>query len=325
MTKFEEKYRWKDPNTDVIGVLLSDQIVYYVEKTKLIESDDWEETKNDLLRPASYTLRVGKEYWIEGKTKTLKEGEKIVIPPCGLVYVRIYEKLNVPYYMIARLNLRVKQVYRGLLLGTGPQVEPGFKGTLNCPIHNLTHEPKELNYKEELGTIDFIKTSLFGKKEFWTTGDGKDILTEKDLLNIEVKGINDYPCLLFAARDPRLLELDRPLKDYLPCGESVKSGLRDTVSRISQLERTTRRWRNIALASILGAALLIIISVFTWILDWDHYVASVFLKDFKSEISEIDTKIGENTSELAQIEKRIKQLEQKTAALPSQEEKQSKP
>jgi len=122
------------------------------------------------LRPASYTLHAGPEYLISLPGKlvegNLEREERVVIPPNGLIYIRFLEEVNIPYYMIARFNLRVKQVYRGLLLGTGPQVDPGFRGHLGCPIHNFTDEDKVLHYRERLITIDFEKTTPFAQTSF---------------------------------------------------------------------------------------------------------------------------------------------------------------
>jgi hypothetical protein len=47
----------------------------------------------------------------------------------------------------------------GPLLGTGPLVDPGFRGKLLIPMHNLTASDYELATKEALIWIEFTKTT----------------------------------------------------------------------------------------------------------------------------------------------------------------------
>jgi deoxycytidine triphosphate deaminase len=163
----EEKDFWLDPDKDSpAGLLLSDRIKFYREKVNLIHPFD-----EKFLEPASYTLHAGGEYLIHDESGkrisgVLGPGGKVIIPPNGLIYIRFLEEVNIPHYMIARFNLRVKQVYRGLLLGTGPQVDPGFRGHLGCPLHNFTNEEKTIEFFEKLVTIDFEKTTPLGQKYF---------------------------------------------------------------------------------------------------------------------------------------------------------------
>lgn len=53
-------------NLGTAGLLLSDEIIYYVKKYKMIDP-----FKSDNLRPARYELTVGNEYAIGGENKKL--------------------------------------------------------------------------------------------------------------------------------------------------------------------------------------------------------------------------------------------------------------
>lgn len=53
-------------------------------------------------------------------------------------------------------------MHRGLLLGTGPIVDPGYWGKLCIPLHNLTDEDHRILQHEGLIWIEFTKTSLTG-------------------------------------------------------------------------------------------------------------------------------------------------------------------
>jgi len=113
------------------------------------------------LRPASYTLRVGNEYIdSEGNKRSLTDEEDtIVFKKNSIVFVSTKEKLDLPFYIVARFNLRVNWVYDGILLGTGPQVDPGFTGNLSCPLYNLTNSDITIRRDQDFATIDFEKTT----------------------------------------------------------------------------------------------------------------------------------------------------------------------
>jgi deoxycytidine triphosphate deaminase len=232
-----------------LGILLSDRIRFYVDRVNLIHPFD-----EANLRPASYTLHVGSKYLDPGRSLEgdLEERGEVVIPPNGLIYIRFLEEVNIPYYLIARFNLRVKQVYRGLLLGTGPQVDPGFRGHLGCPIHNFTDESKVLKFREDIATIDFEKTTLLGSESLRGLNDAAwRALPLEDLRlgRTAVIGKAGARCLIYKA------EKDRPIKEYLPPGESVKSSVLALQNRMSSLERRMMFFRRLA---VLGAFGLII-------------------------------------------------------------------
>src|SRR6266480_6684986 len=159
-------HEWKsnDPDWEIPdrkGMLLSDQIHRFCTlKPGLLISDGYDEHN---LRPAAYTLTIGDLYYDhEGVRKELSvKNPSFEMPPNSIVFVSIAESLDLPFYIAARFNLRVEWVYRGILLGTGPQVEPGFRGKLSCPLYNLTDHPHKITRTEPFATIDFERTSNF--------------------------------------------------------------------------------------------------------------------------------------------------------------------
>lgn len=153
-----EKWKYDDPNLADKGILLSNQIHELCEQGLLI-ADGFYRKEN--LRPASYTLTIGDDYIdSEGKVCRLSEDEdSFVFEKNSIVFVSIREKLDLPYYIIARFNLRVNWVYDGILLGTGPQVDPGYFGFLSCPLYNLTNSDITIRREQPFATIDFEKTT----------------------------------------------------------------------------------------------------------------------------------------------------------------------
>ena len=152
------------------AVLLSDQIKYYIKNLNppLLqnpgEGDVSTKELNDCLDAASYKLRLGNEAHVGGRWVQISEKEPLVIPPHQVAVVKTYEFVNLPRFLIARWNLRVKWVYEGLLWVGGPQVDPGWQGELYCPIYNLAEREVVIPYKERFFTMDFTRTTPYRKK-----------------------------------------------------------------------------------------------------------------------------------------------------------------
>lgn len=160
---FKQDALWRDPDPNgERGLLLSDRIEYYVDMVGLIEPFE-----PNLLHAASYTLRVGNEYWLEDERREPNGRNQIVVPKNGLIYIKILERLNLPYYLIAQHDLKVKQVYRGFLAGRSTLIDPGYSGHIYYPIFNFTNQDKPIEVHEEIITICFIKTTSFGGADFW--------------------------------------------------------------------------------------------------------------------------------------------------------------
>ena len=67
------------------------------------------------------------------------------------------ETLGLPYYMAVRVNLRIKHVHRGILLGTGPLIDPGYDQPILIPLHNLTDQDYFIGLDEGLIWVEFTK------------------------------------------------------------------------------------------------------------------------------------------------------------------------
>ena len=154
-----------DPRQDVWetwpgAVLLDDEIEFYSKHPKypLITPFD-----SNNLKPARYQLSLGPEARVGGRTYKIDESHPLTIPPHQVAIVRSHETINLPRFLIARWNLKVDMVYKGLLWVGALQVDPGWVGYLPCPLYNLSDETVEIKYKETLFTIDFVRTTAFDK------------------------------------------------------------------------------------------------------------------------------------------------------------------
>ena len=147
------------------AILLSDQIHYYIKnldppllhnpRKKQISLEELDEC----LDAASYKLRLGDEAHVGGEWVRVDDDTPLVIPAHQVAVVKTHEVVNIPRFLIARWNLRVKWVYEGLLWTGGPQVDPGWQGHLYCPIYNLAERQIVIPHKDRVFTMDFVCTT----------------------------------------------------------------------------------------------------------------------------------------------------------------------
>ncbi len=276
-----DKDFWDDPDkTSHPGLLLSDRIMFYCKKVNLIWPYD-----EQYVEPASYTLHAGNEYLIavrpgQVESRNLEKEGKVVIPRNALIYIRFLEEVNIPHYMIARFNLRVTQVYRGLLLGTGPQVEPGYMGLLGCPIHNFTDEDKTIEFFEGLVTIDFEKTTVLGEtffKETNSSGLTANQYTGMKAGAIKVGGLEGWQCKIFNKR------INVPFQSFLPPAQSVRS----SVSHLQEQVENVDRLQKVSFWTAAGVGLAVFLVAITVYLHIEGY-----FRELKDDIKEINLEVG---------------------------------
>ncbi|MDR1089900.1 MAG: hypothetical protein LBL79_02395 [Prevotella sp.] len=164
LTKSEEErfnlFRNKDPFPEIQPALLnSADILKYILVTGLISDFCCE----DLLG-ATYKCRVSGEYLCFDKDKKMysepaNDEKDIKIGPNSITYVAIINVFRIPDYIALRFNLMVKHAYKGLLLGTGPIVDPGFVGQIYIPLHNLTSNTYYIKPGAQLISVEFTKLS----------------------------------------------------------------------------------------------------------------------------------------------------------------------
>lgn len=166
--KRHEQYREDDPFKNEIdpALLNSAHIQAYIAKTGMVfPYSPAQNPKNDKVTPASLTMTVGPEvlYWDRENRRiynnNLTKGTKVKLNPNSITFLRPAEYFALPNYIAARFNLRIIHVHRGLLLGTGPLLDPGFKGYPMIPVHNLTENEYEIEVGEEFINVEFTKLS----------------------------------------------------------------------------------------------------------------------------------------------------------------------
>jgi len=190
----EEKYAdfsKTDPFPKVHDALLnSADIVRYVYTTGMIDEFCF---KN--LSGATYTCNYSGRYcyWDDKNIqhKGLLEDDELILPPNSITFLEIEQFFRIPIYIVLRFNLKVSHVYKGLLLGTGPIVDPNFVGHLYIPLHNLTSNEYSIKKGAELINVEFTKLSHNPDWDIEEGSEQKNIIDklEVDIINYKSSGI----------------------------------------------------------------------------------------------------------------------------------------
>lgn len=278
---------WIDPDPDTRGMLSADRIQFYVDEVHLIDPFDPEN-----LKPASYGLTLGPSYQHEGTLYQLTPLEPtLVIPPNSIVFVSMSEALRLPHYMAARFNLAIDHIYRGLLLGTGPQVDPGFQGVLSCPLHNISNQPIRIGLGDHLATIDFIKTTGIhaGRR------DVLDAIQDEDELYARREELGGFrgKANRFFRRDKRWV---RPILAY-PSGEI------EVASSVHELEKEIKDFRRIGLIGAAGLLLSLVLALGPLFVDVQND-----LQDARGETSKLENDVTELRGEVSRLERLVEEL-----------------
>lgn len=288
----EERYlefKEKDPFPSIDPALLnSADIADYVAQVGMIYP-----FAPERLGPASYEMVLGGEYlYWDGNSKKysskkIKPEEELTLRRNSITYVSVRELFRIPDYIGLRFNLRVKHVHRGLLLGTGPLIDPGFHGRLMIPIHNLTSNEYIISEGEKLISVEFTKISSnpawkIDKEELKKKIQEKNILQRGEY--VQNSGKNSKK------------SFEDLLKNELPIGTGVVvSSLSGTLDKANTaVEKNTnllKKYKNISI----GAAIALIIALFgiliemhTLVLDANKYVSDAAMIVKKTAQEDID-------------------------------------
>jgi deoxycytidine triphosphate deaminase len=157
-----DQYAHTDPFPEIPAALLnSADIADYAAATGMIwpfkDDKDW-------LKTCAYQVPLlGKYIYWDGKNSEhrgeLEEGDLFELQPNSIAFVTLEPTFRVPYYIAIRFNLKITNIYRGILLGTGPIVDPGFQGRLSLPLHKLTPNTCTSRGAQGLIWMEFTKIS----------------------------------------------------------------------------------------------------------------------------------------------------------------------
>lgn len=155
------EYKNKDPFPKVGEALLNSvDLLMYLLTVGIVEPFDVNKLKGVTYQCtfSGEAHRFNQDSGIMEKIK-LDDTNELTLEKNSITYLKIAEKFHVPEYMVLRFNLSVSNAYKGLLLGTGPIVDPGFEGNLFIPLHNLTGNEYIIKKGAPLIRVEFTKLS----------------------------------------------------------------------------------------------------------------------------------------------------------------------
>jgi dCTP deaminase len=138
------------------------------------------------IQPASIDLRVG----VEGATTknkhkvNLTEKGLIILEPGDFGVIAVLEKIKFGPQYVGRIGLRSKYARRGLIATTGPQIDPGFHGTITLGLANLTPRPVSLSYRDDILTLEIHRLDKPAANPYSGPYQGRFGLSAEDLDSI---------------------------------------------------------------------------------------------------------------------------------------------
>lgn len=218
----------------------------------------------DRVNPASYTMCLtGTLYWWERKRKRLvqryqriPDGTPVVLRRNSISYLLTAQEFRLPQYIAARFNLHIRYVHKGILLGTGPLVDPGFAGPLLIPLHNLTDNDYPVLAGDSIIWVEFTKLSPL---DYWV----------RDVADIDQSPPPGFETFLDRKYD---LTADEYFKKALGLSvsairtkEGIQSAFKGALDSAEEATREANRmtkWvRNLSVAGLAGGAAVIIAAV----------------------------------------------------------------
>ena len=238
-----------DPLPDIDRALLNSlDIKRYVDQGCLLDKDNFDPER---MKPASYEMRfLGRLYhWqeldgrLQSRWRKVSEHNRVTLRKNSISYLWMEERLLLPEYIGARFNLRISDVHKGILLGTGPLIDPGFGGRLLIPLHNLTDNDYVLVGGKGIIWVEFTKVS---KNCYW--------LQNRDDRK-RPEGLVEFPSRKVIDKPHRYLEkagvlaqggVQSAFKGELDrttyVADRAKSDSEDAQQRVAVLEARARKW-----------------------------------------------------------------------------------
>lgn len=138
------------------------------------------------IQPASIDLRVGAEGATTKHKQRVAINEKglIILEPGDFGVICILEHIKFGPNYVGRIGLRSKYARKGLIATTGPQIDPGFHGSIKVGLANLTPKSVPLSYRDDILTLEIHRLERPASKSYSGPYQGKFGLSVEDLDSI---------------------------------------------------------------------------------------------------------------------------------------------
>lgn len=283
--------------------------------------------------PAEHIFCIGKDEEdlpnvTDNRAKGYEVREKLVLEPNSITFVTLEPVFQVPDYLVFRFNLKIPHIYKGLLLGTGPIIDPGFQGRLSIPLHNLTSNKYTFSEDDEIISLEITKMNpyptLHGYR-YLRQGNYKPTSITPHRQVTEYLSTALGPCssdgivssVIAATNDIRQIAKDAEKK----AAEAINTA-GDAVETANTTDMKIGRWgitsTVIALVAIFASAIGLIFSLLL-----PSYQLVVSVKDtqvgYETRISELENEIADLKQELENL------IAEKSQTGNTQEEGQTEP
>lgn len=171
------------------------------------------------IEPASIDLSVGDEAFAASGDEIIKlsQGKLLIIPPGEMVLIVTREEIKLSTRIVGHIGLRSYFTRKGLVLLAGPQIDPGFEGTLHIVLCNLSPTEIALSYSEPFCTIELHRLSIDAQQSYKGSYQKQKGITSREIDDI---------------RQRRGYALSEVIKDMQSIARDVSS-LKESVDRLT--------------------------------------------------------------------------------------------
>lgn len=258
-------------------------------------------------------------YWdkrgVKQVKKVVNEEDFFCLEPNSIAFVTLEPRFQIPNYLALRFNLKIKHVYKGLLLGTGPLVDPGFEGKLSIPLHNLTANTYTFKAGEGLIQMEFTKLS---SREEWRKEnldrkfcvDGfytpNSIVGDRDVGQYINKAIHSSD-----RKDSIQSSIPQVMLDSQKKVAEAEQSARNAREFADSIDKRIRKWTFIggvmALISLAG----FFVSLVNMIVGSNSRIDNVFhqVEGYQREVTELQGEIRQQRDRMDEIANELKNME----------------
>jgi len=241
-----EYFAKKDPFPYIPDALLNSiDILKYVLTTGMLDPFIPKD-----LHGATYTCNFSgaSRYWDDNGVQ--QDGtEELELRPNSIAFLEVETMFRIPEYLILRFNLMVQHVHKGLLLGTGPIVDPEFQGKLYIPLHNLTSNTYIIKKGTPLIGVEFTKLSKYKQRYFSKKSQIGKVVSTLNFSSIshvtrkfEPRALNEYisRALIGDERFRKKKAALRSKSDELSIGSSIPKVIKEAQNAACLAEKNAK-------------------------------------------------------------------------------------
>lgn len=135
------------------------------------------------LEPASYDMRIGDEAYLSDSAAKVDLAARglVAIEPGESAVVATRERIRCGPQVAAQIGLASLYARQGLVLLSGPQVDPGFDGVLVVRLANTAPRRVSLAYEAPFLTVQFFKLSRPVDRPYRGERQGQKGITPRDI------------------------------------------------------------------------------------------------------------------------------------------------